>query len=262
MSADLLAAAVQPRLTTAWLGREYYFVPETGSTNTDAALLAREGARHGTVVVADSQTTGRGRVQRSWHSPAGENLYFSVVLRPSWPASEPRPVSLAVGVALAEALAPLVPQPPLLKWPNDVQIGGRKVAGILIEGSLQSDRIDYVVVGIGVNVNTAEFPAELADIAESLGRVVGKALDRGAVLATIFSSLEAWLDTLAEQGPEPIVAAWMKHAARLGQPIRVLDGATEATGVMQGIDSDGALRLQTPDGKVRRIVCGDVFAAD
>ncbi|MBX3433210.1 MAG: biotin--[acetyl-CoA-carboxylase] ligase [Pirellulales bacterium] len=259
MPADLLAEAILPRLSTMWLGRSYHCHGELGSTNDEAVQLAKTGAPHGTVVVADGQTSGRGRVNRSWHSPPGENLYFSILLRPSWQASEPRPVSLAAGVGLAEALASQLPQPPQLKWPNDLLYRGRKLAGILIEGSMQLDRVEYVIVGIGVNVNTAEFPPELADIAESLGRVAGQALDRGAVLAAILNSMEPWLETLAEQGPEPIVAAWLKHAASLGQPIRVTDGTRETSGVMQGIDPDGAMRLQTPDGREHRIVSGDVL---
>lgn len=260
MAADLFADAIQPRLSTHWLGRDYRFLSLTDSTNSDAIAIAKDGAPHGAVVVADHQTDGRGRLTRSWHSPAGENLYFSVVLRPPWKPSDPRPVSLAAGVALAEALAPRLQTPLLLKWPNDVLVGGKKLAGILVEGSIQGGAVDYVIVGIGLNVNTAEFPPELATIAESLGRLCGQELDRGEVLAAVLNSLEPWLETLAEQGPEPIVAAWTKHAASLGEPVRVTEHGREYAGVMQGVDPDGALVLVGDDGKPQRIMSGDMLA--
>ncbi|MCA9235791.1 MAG: biotin--[acetyl-CoA-carboxylase] ligase [Planctomycetales bacterium] len=260
MPNDLLADAIQPRLKTAWLGREYRYFDQTGSTNTEAVQLAKSGAPHGTVVVADHQTAGRGRIERTWHSPPGENLYFSVLLRPQWSSRDARPVSLAAGVALAEAVAPRLTTPPTLKWPNDLLAGGKKLAGILVEGSMQAAAIEFVIVGVGLNVNTAEFPEELSTIAESLGRLVGNELDRGEVLADALNSLEPWLDTLAEQGSEPIVAAWLKHAANLGQRVKVAEGSREYVGVMQGVDPDGTLRLQLDDGQEQRIVSGDVLA--
>lgn len=259
MSSDLQSETVQSHLTTQWLGRDLRCFDELGSTNSEAAALAQAGASHGTVVVADRQSAGRGRRQRTWHSPGGENLYLSALLRPQWKASDPRPVSLAAGVGLAEALAPRLPTPPLLKWPNDVLAGGKKLAGILVEGAMQAEHVEWVIVGIGVNVNTAEFPAELATIAESLGRLVGRELDRGEVLAAALNSLEPWFDTLAEQGPEPIVAAWLTRAAHLGQRVRIDDAPRTHEGVMQGVAADGALLLCDDEGRELRVVSGDMW---
>ncbi|HEY2749156.1 MAG TPA: biotin--[acetyl-CoA-carboxylase] ligase, partial [Polyangia bacterium] len=155
----LTADVVGARLTTAWLGRAWRHLPRVGSTNDEAAAWARAAtaAPHGAVVVADAQDAGRGRLGRKWHSPQGESLYLSVVLRPPLPPHRVPPLTLAAGIAVAEALV-AYEVTPALKWPNDVQLDGKKVAGILTEMSADLDRVHHLVVGIGVNLNGRAFP--------------------------------------------------------------------------------------------------------
>ncbi|HVZ75522.1 MAG TPA: biotin--[acetyl-CoA-carboxylase] ligase [Polyangia bacterium] len=250
MPADL----VKPRLETRWLGRSYEWHEECGSTNDLAAARAREGAPEGLVIAAEAQTRGRGRLGRSWHSPVGESLYFSILLRPTRPTSEIPPLTLLAGAAVAGALAGLGFSPKL-KWPNDVQLdGGRKVAGILTEMSSEGARASHVVVGIGLNVNATAFPPELEGRATSLRLARGgEILDRGAVLAAVLAAFEPLYERFAAEGAAIASAAWQEHAA-LGARARV--GALE--GLTLGVDPDGALRLRDDAGHVHRILSGEI----
>src|SRR4051794_14278733 len=154
-------------LQTRWLGRAYRHLAECRSTNDEAAAWARAGAPHGALVIADAQTGGRGRLGRTWHSPPGENLYFSTVLRPEIPPHRAPPLTLAVGVALADAVREAGCDAQL-KWPNDLLLDGKKVAGILTEMTTSGGRVEFVVIGIGVNLDARAFPAELDGRATSI----------------------------------------------------------------------------------------------
>jgi BirA family transcriptional regulator, biotin operon repressor / biotin---[acetyl-CoA-carboxylase] ligase len=174
------------RLTTRWLGRAYEWHESCESTNDLAAARARADAPEGLVVATDVQTAGRGRLGRAWHSPAGESLYLSILLRPMRPPPEIPPLTLLAGAAVARALARIGFQP-RLKWPNDVQLDGaggarRKVAGILTEMATEGNRVGHVVVGLGLNVNTPAFPDELRETATTLTHVAGRVVERAEVL--------------------------------------------------------------------------------
>lgn len=250
-------------LTTRWLGRSYLFFPECGSTSDVAAERARAGAPEGLVVLAEAQTGGRGRLGRTWHSPAGSNLTFSILLRPTRPPPEIPPLTLLVGAAVAEALCRfgVVPR---LKWPNDVQLASgaqgaepRKVAGILTEMATEGDRVGHVVVGIGLNVNATTFPPELADKATSLALALGRPVDRAALLAAALAEIEIAYRQFCAEGPVAAVARWEKHGA-LGARCRVRAGGQDLEGVTLGIDPDGALRIAADDGRVHRVVSGEL----
>jgi BirA family biotin operon repressor/biotin-[acetyl-CoA-carboxylase] ligase len=242
-----------PRFATRWLGRQYEWHDECGSTNDVAAARAREGAAEGLVVAAGAQTAGRGRLGRTWHSPAGESLYVSILLRPTRPTVEIPPLTLLAGAAVARALAALG-FAPRLKWPNDVQLdGGKKVAGILTEMASEGTRASHVVVGLGLNVNGAAFPPELEGRATSLRLVEGRAFDRGAVLGAVLAAFEPLYERFGDAGAAAAGEAWQEHAA-LGARCRV--GALE--GVALGVDVDGALRLRDDTGTVHRILSGEV----
>jgi BirA family biotin operon repressor/biotin-[acetyl-CoA-carboxylase] ligase len=249
--------AIGPRLTTAWLGRAWRHVPTIGSTNDEAAAWARAGAPSGAVVVADAQTRGRGRLGRHWHSPPGESLYLSVVLRPPLPPHRVPPLTLATGVAVAEALAALdlVPQ---LKWPNDVLLDGKKVAGILTEMSADLDRVHHVVVGIGVNLNAAAFPDELAAIATSVALARGAPVARADFAAALCARLEHWFNQFVSDGAAAVVAAWKQYARFFGRHVRITAGRDRLDGVAEDLDDDGALRLRLADGRVTRVIAGEV----
>jgi BirA family biotin operon repressor/biotin-[acetyl-CoA-carboxylase] ligase len=257
---DLAPAAVLPLLATRRLGRQYEFLPSCGSTNDEVAARASAGAPEGTLVAADAQTGGRGRRGRLWHSPAGESLYCSLLLRPALPARLATPLGLLAGAALAQALAALgfVPR---LKWPNDIlcdtPAGARKVAGILTEMASEGERVRHVVLGVGVNVNTLAFPAALVGTATSLRLLGGRALARGVLLAAYLNAFEPIYDGFLASGPAPGLAAWERHAV-LGQPCWINREHGRVEGIAAGVDDAGALLLRTSAGETLAVTAGEV----
>ena len=265
-------ARVARALTTRWLGRPCLCLAECASTNDVAADKARAGAPEGLVVIADAQTGGRGRLGRSWHAPAGANLTFSILLRPALRPHEVPPLTLLAGAAVAAAIAPLGVNP-RLKWPNDVQVVRRdrplhaspfddddpplKIAGVLTEMATEGDRVGHLVVGIGLNVNDTALPQELVGRATSLALAAGRRFDRVEVLDHLLSSLEAHYDRFRLNGAKVAAAAWERYGATGGR-YRVKIGDRELEGVVLGIDPDGALRLAGDDGRVHRVVSGEL----
>jgi BirA family biotin operon repressor/biotin-[acetyl-CoA-carboxylase] ligase len=257
-------AELDVRLSTRWLGRAFEWHAACTSTNDLAAERARAGAPTGLVVAADAQTSGRGRLGRTWHSPADENLYLSILLRPRRPPPEIPPLTLLVGGAVAGALAKLGIAP-RLKWPNDVELveetgRRRKVAGILTEMASAGASALYVVVGVGLNVNGLEFPPELADRATSLRRALGQKIDRLDLLASVLNVLEPLYEDFERRGPAAAVAAFEAHAAfparcRVTAPGHPGD---RLEGVALGVDADGALRLRDDTGQIHRVISGEL----
>jgi BirA family biotin operon repressor/biotin-[acetyl-CoA-carboxylase] ligase len=248
---------LEPLLQTEWLGRNYETRREVDSTNSLAARLGDDLAAHGLVVSADSQTQGRGRMQREWHSPAGLNLYFSILLRPQWDLQACPPLSIAAGVAIAEAVEQFAAAPQL-KWPNDVLCAGRKLAGVLVEATAQQRQIRQLVLGIGVNVNQREFPAELEQRATSLSLVRGGTpVDRAAVLARLLQRLEFWIDQLALKHGENVIERWSQFAPWLGTYVRVTHANTTIAGTAIALEPNGALRLKNERGEEQLVHCGD-----
>jgi BirA family biotin operon repressor/biotin-[acetyl-CoA-carboxylase] ligase len=259
-SVALTPEHVLARLKTRWLGRAYEWHASCDSTNDLAAARAKAQGSEGLVIATDVQTAGRGRLGRSWHSPAGENLYFSILLRPTRPAAEIPPLTLLAGAAVATALAEMGFRP-RLKWPNDVQVvvGGapRKVAGILTEMSSEGGRVGHVVVGVGLNVNASGFPAELSERATSLRLIEGRVLDRAVVLAAVLSSFESLYDEFRTAGPAAAGAAWQAYAA-LGERCRISTPGRPLEGIALGVDPDGALRLRDDAGHIHRVLSGEI----
>jgi BirA family biotin operon repressor/biotin-[acetyl-CoA-carboxylase] ligase len=257
---DLAPVAVLPLLTTRRLGRSYEVLSSCCSTNDKVATRATLGAEEGLLVAAEEQTGGRGRRGRDWHSPASESLYCSLLLRPALPARLAAPLTLLAGAALAEALSALGFSP-RLKWPNDVLLptpdGPRKVAGILTEMASDGDRVRHVILGVGVNVNSHDFPGPLAQLASSLRLVRGSALHRGAVLAAFINAFEPIYDGLLAAGPGPGLATWNRYAV-LGQPCWVSREAGRVEGVAESVDDSGALLLRTAAGETVAVHAGEV----
>jgi len=251
--------SVEPLLRTRWLGRPCHFFDRLSSSNTRAAKMARDGAAHGAAVVADSQTGGRGRLGRQWHSPPGLNLHLSLVLRPRLEPAQAPPLSLAAAVGVAHGLQPFLGDPPTVKWPNDLLVGGRKICGILVEMSAEMGSIKQIILGVGVNINATSFPQELQGRATSIRLESGEVVSRSAVLASVLNNIEPWIETL-QAGPGDIIAAWLKLAPWIGEPITVTLPAGGATvrGVALGLDHTGALRLGLRDGKEEAIVAGEM----
>jgi BirA family biotin operon repressor/biotin-[acetyl-CoA-carboxylase] ligase len=223
------------------------------STQTIAFALAADGAPDGTVVVADSQAAGRGRRGRAWLDEPGASLLASIVLRPRLEPARLPGLSLAAAVAVAEALTRTAGVTPRLKWPNDVLVGGRKLAGILLESRLSGNRAT-TVLGVGVNLTQRVFPAELAHTATSVWLVSGRLVDRDSLLAALLDALGEWRRRLERQGFAPVRARWRALADTLGRTVTV-DGVS---GVAVDVDADGALVVADAEGRRRRIVAGEV----
>jgi BirA family biotin operon repressor/biotin-[acetyl-CoA-carboxylase] ligase len=257
----LLAGNVRRHLETRWLGAEIHRLESVDSTNLRARALARQGAAHGTVVSAETQTSGRGRLGRGWVSPPHHNLYLSVVLRPALPPENLSQISLVAGVATVDALREWCEA--WIKWPNDVLVGGRKVAGILAEMEANGTT-PVVVLGIGVNVNSTadDFPEELRDKAGSLRMALGERVDRARIAGRLLTHLERRYDRLSAEGFSPVAAAWRERSHLIGRPIRVREPAGEIEGEVVDLDADGALRLRLASGEEHRVVSGDVTVVD
>jgi BirA family transcriptional regulator, biotin operon repressor / biotin---[acetyl-CoA-carboxylase] ligase len=224
------------------------------STQAIVFALAADGAADRTVVVADSQAAGRGRRGRAWHDEPGASLLCSILLRPRLAPARLPALSLTAGVAVAEALAHAAGLAPRLKWPNDVLVGGRKIAGILLEGRLGPSPV--VALGIGVNVTQQSFPPELAGRATSV-RLAGAEIDRESLLLAVLDALDGWRARLERDGFAPVRERWRALADTLGRPVSV-DGVT---GIAVDVDDDGAL-LVDDGGSRRRVVAGVVGEAD
>jgi len=250
-------------LETRWLARDIRYIETTDSTNRAAQELARAGAAHGTAVVAEVQTAGRGRLGRSFFSPPHLNLYTSIVLRPELTTAAAPTWILASALAVAEAIEQAVQDPDAIeiKWPNDVLLGGLKTSGILMELGAEATRVAFLVLGIGVNLNVQreDFPQEFRHLATSLASHTGRRIDRVAFARLLYTALERSLDRCASAGFESLRPAFDARFRMVGRRLRVRDLAgAEVLGVALGIDADGALRVRRDDGAEIRVVAGDV----
>jgi BirA family biotin operon repressor/biotin-[acetyl-CoA-carboxylase] ligase len=256
----LIPAEISAALRSNILGRRIVIEKEVDSTNRLARDLAISGAVEGTIVVAESQTGGRGRKGRNWYSPPGEGIYVSLVLRPLFQPSEASKMTLLTGVALAETLIPIVPSRVTIKWPNDVLAGGKKLAGILIEISTQIDAIDYMVVGVGLNVNTppGRFPVDLRERATSLAAEIGHTVDRTEILGAFLERLERYYDLIGREGFAPVIRRWRELSDMAGRRVRVHTSDRSLEGTIEGIDDDGVLLVNVSDGTLHRVIAGDV----
>lgn len=250
---------------TRWLGAELEVHDSLASTNQLAEERARSGAPDGTVILADRQTAGRGRLGRSFFSPGGRSLYLSVLLRPSCPPEQVHHHIFAAAVAVAtvarEQLPPSVDV--AIKWPNDIQLDGVKTSGINCPAHIQGAAVHWAILGIGVNVNTEleEFPPELRTLATSLRLAAGAPLDRVAVGEALLTRLEQQVDALRAGAWPRVLEAWRNFFKMQGSRVRVgASGGSDETGlegVVRGVDPEGALLIDTASGR-QRIVAGDV----
>ncbi len=236
------------------LGRPLILKALTGSTNDDARALANAGAGHGTVVLADAQTSGRGRLGRSWSSPAGENLYLSIVWRAGLDAIEPPLLALGAGLAVSEALDGFTPTPTAVKWPNDVRHRGKKLAGLLAEAIYRGVQPSAVVLGLGVNVSGAVMPEAIAAIATSLRLVRGEDPGREAVLSALLERLDETLGLLCVDGFGAIRQRLIGRCESIGARVSIGD----LSGVAVDIDPSGALNVRDDHGAVHAVRAGEI----
>ncbi len=239
-----------------WLGIRRVELASCGSTNDEAAARARSGAEHGTVVIASAQHAGRGRMARSWHSPAGQNLYLSCLLRPHLEPRAVPPITLAAGIAVCDEVTSRGVDA-RLKWPNDVVVGRRKLAGVLTEMATRGGSVDHAVIGIGLNANTTHFPPELGAIATSIRLETGLPVDLGDLLERLLERLEQWFDRFLAGGVAGIAESWSRRAD-LEHPVAVVLDGVRIEGRPAGLDHDGALIVIEDTGRRHRVVAGDV----
>lgn len=243
-------------MSAGWLGTQRIVLDECASTNDEAARLARAGANHGTVVIARSQTAGRGREGRVWQSPPDTGLYFSAVVRPPLPLAYVPPMTLAIGIGLCDAVRSFAPAA-VLKWPNDLLVDSRKLAGVLVESQSRGTRLEAAIVGIGVNL-TGTLPDEVASTAITLAEASGSTPDRERFIDLLCEHVERWIDRYVAIGLPSIVPAWHdRMAPNLMARSHATDGAA-VVGEVAGLDVDGSLLLRDSDGCLHRVRSGDV----
>jgi BirA family biotin operon repressor/biotin-[acetyl-CoA-carboxylase] ligase len=256
----LLPGRIKTGLDTELIGREVIYYPATDSTNLRAHELARAGAVEGTVVVADRQSAGRGRLGRRWESPPTVNLYASVVLRPTISPRHAAQLTFLSAAAVACCVAETTGLQPTVKWPNDVLLAGRKVAGLLNELDAETERIHYLILGIGVNLNMRadQFPADLRYPATSLAIETGRPVERLAFARRLLGHLDRLYGVYRARGVAPVLEAWQSYFELVGRAVEVDCQDYRISGRVLGLDEDGALVLRLDSGVERRVLSGDV----
>ena len=257
----LLPQLLRPRLRTGRLGRSLYHFYSVDSTNGFAMRLLVHGRSvpDGTLILAESQTAGRGRMGRTWHSEPESGLYLSIVLRPTVSPGFAPLFTLACAVALHAAVQRNTRLDVDIKWPNDLLVGRKKVAGILAEIQADLDRIHFLVIGAGLNVNHKALPEDLTDRATSLRLVSGHPHSRLDILLDFLERFEALIDRFQSEGPETIVSEWTRHSSfAVGRRVQITDGLRTAEGITRGLNSFGALRVETASGRIEELYSGEV----
>ena len=257
---DIAPEVIEGALRSRVIGRPLEVVLEIGSTNDAVMAAGRAGKAEGFTVLADRQTAGRGRRGRSWASPAGVGLYTSVLLRPQQPPARVPLLTLVAGLGVAEAIEEVAGVATRLKWPNDVVVEGRKVAGILAETASADEQADHVVIGIGINVNHGpqDLPEELFPAATSLYLATGKTIPRWELAAAAYNGLDRWYQVFREGQIESILTAGRERSATLGRQVDVLFDEERWQGRAIDLDEDGALLVREESGELRRVLANDV----
>lgn len=251
--------ALEAAIDTKWAGKHICYFKELDSTNARAKQEADNGAAEGTLVVTDMQTAGRGRRGRSWNSPAGVNLYFTLILKPVYQPDKAAMVTLVMALAVAEGISLTCGMEAEIKWPNDVVVNGKKVCGILTEMNVEHGQIQYVAVGVGVNVGLQEFPPEIADKAASLEAECGKPVSRTALAANILKAFEKYYESfLQELSLSCIRDKYNRRLVNRDREVRVLDPQGEFQGIARGINEFGELLVERDDGSVTIVFAGEV----
>jgi len=242
------------------VGRDIQVFQQTTSTNDVIEKLARDGVKEGVVIFAESQTRGRGRLGRKWLSPAGKGLWFSVLLRPEMRPQQATQLTVASAAAMRRAMEAVTGSRAEIKWPNDILLGGKKVAGILTEMNAELDRIKYVILGIGVdvNLNSSDFPAELRKTATSLKLHLGKTFSRSELAVVALRELDADYARVGTGQFAAVANEWEVHCRTLGHEVAIRTGEREIRGRAESLGEDGALLLRTEHGHLERVVGGDI----
>lgn len=255
----LLPAEICTKLTTEVLGTEIHYFTEVDSTNNVAKQKAAAGSPEGTIIVSETQLGGKGRLSRGWYSPLGKGIWLSVLLRPKFPPQEAPKCTMLAAVAVNNAIRMTTGISCGIKWPNDILFEGKKLVGILTEMSAEIDVINYIVIGMGLNVNIErdELPEDVKDIASSLSMIAGHPVARLDLLVNVLAQLEELYRLAQERGFAPIFAEWRKQSVTLGKMVDVYGIDKHFVGKALDIDADGALLVETESG-IQRVLAGDV----
>ncbi|MGD0883923.1 MAG: biotin--[acetyl-CoA-carboxylase] ligase [Thermodesulfovibrionales bacterium] len=242
-------------------GRHLISLATVASTNTFTMELADKGAADGTVVIADAQTRGKGRLGRTWISPPGVNIYMSVLLRPVMLLKDGTLLTIMAAVACCRALRDASGLPVAIRWPNDLMVADKKIGGILTETKSRGKRIFFAVIGIGINVNSAreDFPPDVRETATSIKIETEAEHPRPTLIACMLDEIELWYGILFERGRKPLLDEWRKLTSTLGRDVKVTVGKKTSAGVAEDIDDEGMLLLKLPTGRVMRITAGDLM---
>lgn len=258
MTETFSAQGIRRGLDTAFLGQNLVFLPETGSTNDEARRLAQNGAAEGTLIITDHQTSGRGRVDRRWEAPPGSSLLMSLIFRPPLAPDQVQRLTMVCGLAVLDAIESETGLQVDLKWPNDVVVGDAKVAGILTEIGSEGSKVDFVVVGLGLNVNLdpAWLPDGLLMSATSLSRELERPVARLPLLWALLRAMERRYTAL-KAGLSPH-REWADRLAALGRPVTVSTTGEVLEGIAEGVNADGALLVRLDSGRLETVMAGDV----
>ena len=256
----LSLAELLPRLETQQFGRHVKLLDEVDSTQNVVRKLAEEGAPEGTLVIAERQTQGRGRLGRSWLSPPGKGVWMSLLLRPQVPLPLTPQLTLLAAVALSRAVAQVVPLAIGIKWPNDLLVDGKKISGILLESAAEDERLKFVVAGLGISVNldAEDYPEELLQKAASLKMLSGQAVDRVRLIAAVMMEFERLYTLYRLEGFAPIRTLWEAHSVTLHRPAVLHTPEGRLEGVPESLDDMGGLRVRLEGGTIRTVYSATV----
>lgn len=259
-AADVITQAeLESLIHTRWAGTHLVYYDETDSTNSRARQLGEEGWPHGTLAVADCQLAGRGRRGRNWVSPRGTGIWMSILLRPKVPPQAASMMTLVAALAVAKGIRQAAGLETQIKWPNDIVHNGRKICGILTEMSTEGDWIRYGVIGIGINVNTSQFPPELQDTATSLKLELGKDVKRAGVVAACMEAFEPYYEIYErDKDLSGLIQEYNSLSANIGRQVKVLNPSGSYEGQALGIDSTGSLLVKDQEGQIRTVISGEV----
>jgi BirA family transcriptional regulator, biotin operon repressor / biotin---[acetyl-CoA-carboxylase] ligase len=252
------AHAVSSQLSGAMLPYHINFYRVLSSTQPEAQRLFLEGAREGTVVIADSQTSGRGRLGREWQTREGKGLAMSIILTPGIPPYKAPQLTLAAAVSIVKAVKKVTGVNMEIKWPNDLLINGRKACGILTEMQSDPDQVRSVIVGIGLNVKKDDFSGELENTAVTLEEAAGMEMNRADLASAILMQFASDYKLFLEKGFKGLKDDWEKHTCTLGRTVRVEQNGVYFTGKAESVDDQGILQLRTEDGRLHPVVSGDI----
>lgn len=251
-------STISQLIHTKWAGKTVHFVQKIDSTNNWAKDLAKAGAPHGALAVAEFQTAGKGRLGRSWKAEEGSSVMMSLVLKPDFSPECAPMLTLVMGLSIAQAVE-MLGIPVSIKWPNDVVVSRKKICGILTEMALEASSVRYVVIGVGINVNTEEFPREIQDKATSLLLETGHAYDRNQLIAYVMERFEENYDKFMQtQNMEKLLDAYDALLANKEQPVRVLDSREPYEGIAHGINENGGLIVEKDNGCTVCVRAGEV----